>query len=298
MMKNLSHFIAFDAAARHLSFAQAARELGLAPSSVAKSIARLETRLAVKLFLRTTRTVRLTQDGLTLHQRCAQVLTEIQALDELANATSAHVQGALRLCAPMGYGSKIIIPAVGRLLARHSDLRIDLRLTDERVDIVSEGLDAAIRFGKLSDSNLISRHVESQPLLLCASPEYLQRHAVPRFPSDLDKHHFIAFRMPGSGRNRPIEFMVEGEPMKMSLEPRFQVNQGLALVDALLAHCGIAQLPWFMVETLLATGELVEILPGFRPAALDVTILTTGARAMAPRLRVLFDELKATRFHT
>lgn len=123
MIKNLSHFIAFDAVARHLSFAKAARELGLAPSSVAKSVAKLEARIALKLFNRTTRTVSLTQDGLILHQRCAQVLAEIQALDQLADSTSSHVQGVLRLSAPVGYGAKVIMPAVGRLLERHSELQ-------------------------------------------------------------------------------------------------------------------------------------------------------------------------------
>jgi DNA-binding transcriptional LysR family regulator len=293
MIKNLSHFIAFDAVARHLSFAKAARELGLAPSSVAKSISKLESRIAVKLFNRTTRSVRLTQEGLALHQQCAQVLADIQALDQLADATSSHVQGVLRVSAPIGYGSKVIMPVVSRLLERHSELRIDLRLSDDRVDIVSLGLDAAIRFGQLADSNLVSRPLERQPLMLCASSRYLQHHPLPDAPEDLDGHTIIGFRMPGSGRNRPLEFTVRGEVIKALIEPRLQVNQGAAMLDALLTDCGMGQLPLFMVQSLLATGELVELLPAYRPPTLDVTLLTPAGRPMQPRLEVFLDALKA-----
>lgn len=294
MIKNLSQFVAFDAVARHLSFAQASRELGLASSSVAKSVAKLEQRLDLKLFNRTTRTVRLTEQGQVLHQQCVQVLAQVQALDQLTETTSSVPQGVLRISAPQGYGAQVIVPILGRLLQSYTELRVDLRLTDERADLIGESLDCAVRFGQLADSALVSRLLQRQPLLLCATPEYLRHHPAPTQPDDLHMHQIIAFRMPGNGRDRPLEFKVDGQPVKIIAPPRFQVSQGSALVNALLTHCGIAQLPLFMVEHLLASGELVELLPALRPTALDVTLLTPGGRLASPRLKVFIDALKGT----
>lgn len=292
MIKNLSQYVAFDAVARHLSFARAARELGLAPSSVAKSVAKLEEKLNVKLFSRTTRAVHLTYDGQTLHLRCADVLAQVHALDELTDLTSTSVNGVLRISAPVGYGATVVMPVVARLLEQHVELRVDLRLSDERVDLVSEGLDGAIRFGQLADSSLICRELEQQSLLLCATPRYLQRSHSLMTLEDLQQHAVIAFRMPGNGRDRPLEFEVGAERVTVACEPRLQVNQGSALVDALLNHCGIAQLPEFMVKELIAKGELTELLPAVRPPALKVNFLTPGSRALTPRLSAFINALR------
>ena len=293
MIKNLSQIVAFDAVARHLSFARAARELGLAPSSIAKSVNRLESMLNVKLFTRTTRVVHLTHDGEVLHGRCADVLAQIDALSQLTEASSSSVQGVLRVSAPIGYGGKVIVPIIARLLKRHRQLRVDLRLTDERVDLAGDGLDAAIRFGKLPDSNLVARELQKQPLLLCASPRYLQDRVLPKEIDDLVSHEIVSFRMPDSGRDRPLEFRVGDEVTRFTYEPRLQVSQGSALVDALLNDSGVAQLPHFMVESLLAKGELIELLPSLRPDPMDVTLLTPHGRALVPRLKIFMDELRS-----
>ena len=293
MIKNLSQIVAFDAVARHLSFARAARELGLAPSSIAKSVNRLESTLNIKLFTRTTRSVHLTHDGEVLHRRCTDVLAQIDALSQLTDVSSSSVHGILRVSAPIGYGGKVIVPVVARLLKRHPMLRVDLRLTDERIDLAGEGLDAAIRFGKLPDSNLVARELQKQPLLLCASPRYLQRRALPKEIDDLNSHDIVAFRMPDSGRDRPLEFRIGGEATRFTYTPRLQVSQGSALVDALLNDCGIAQLPYFMVESLLDQGDLIELLPALRPEPMDVTLLTPHGRALAPRLKIFMDELRS-----
>jgi len=292
MVTNLSQFVAFAAVARHLSFAGAARELGLAPSSVAKSVARLESRMNLRLFVRTTRSVQLTADGEELYRRCSEVLAQVAALEESTDVGSAHPTGILRISAPIGYGGKVVVPVIGRLLERYPKLRADLRLTDERIDLATNGLDAAIRFGKLPDSGLIAREVDRQPLLLCASPRYLARRRPPKGPADIENHDVIAFRMPGSGRGRPLEFHLGGATTTVKFAPRLWLSHGESLVDAMLADCGLAQVPQFMVAEALAAGRLVEVLPTFRPAPLDVNLVTSGGRHLVPRVKVLLDELR------
>lgn len=292
MVSHLSQFVAFAAVARHLSFAGAARELGVAPSSVAKSVARLETRMNVRLFVRTTRSVQLTADGEELFRRCSDVLAQVAALEEITDVRSTHPAGVLRISAPVGYGGKVIVPVIGRLLERYPKLRADLRLSDDRVDLAKDGLDAAIRFGKLPDSGLIAREVDRQPLVMCASPRYLARHRAPKSPADIGEHDVIAFRMPGSGRDRPLEFRVGGAVTTVKFTPRLWLSHGESLVNAMLADCGLAQVPLFMAEEALAEGRLVEVLPACRPDPLEVNLVTSGGRQMLPRLKVFLDELR------
>jgi DNA-binding transcriptional LysR family regulator len=292
MITNLSQFVAFDAVARHLSFAQASRELGLAASSVAKSVARLENRMNVRLFVRTTRSVQLTADGEELFRRCSDVLAQVAELEESTDLRSGEPTGTLRISAPIGYGGKVIVPAVGHLLAMYPKLRADLRLTDERVDLAKDGLDAALRFGKLPDSAMIAREIDRQPLLLCASPRYLSRRGTPQHPEDIGEHDVIAFRMPGTGRDRPLEFRIGGKLTSMKSSPRLWLSHGESLVDAMLADCGLAQVPHFMAGEALRTGRLIELLPRCRPDPLSVNLVTSGGRALLPRVKVLLDELR------
>lgn len=292
MVANLGQFVAFSAVARHLSFARAARELGLAPSSVAKSVARLESRMNVRLFVRTTRSVQLTPDGEELFRRCIDVLEQVAELEASTDLRSSEPTGVLRISAPIGYGGKVVMPVIGRLLQRYPNLRADLRLADERVDLARDGLDGALRFGKLPDSGLIAREVDRQPLLLCASPRYLVGRRTPKSPTDIEDHDVIAFRMPGSGRDRPLAFLIDGVATTVRNAPRLWLSHGESLVDAMLADCGLAQVPRFMVEEALATGRLVELLPAFQPEPLEVNLVTAGGRTLLPRVKALLDELR------
>lgn len=172
-MKNLGQFLNFSVVARHGSFAQAARELGLAPSSVAKSVARLEKDLGARLFHRTTRALTLTEEGRTLYAKCELLVAQIDALDLTSLGGSDEPAGMLRIGAPIGYGVRIVLPLLARLRERHPALEFDLRLSDGRVSLLDEGFDAVIRFGELEDSSLIAHKIDEQPLVLCASPAYL-----------------------------------------------------------------------------------------------------------------------------
>lgn len=290
-MKNLSQFVNFSAVARHGSFAQAARELGLAPSSVAKSVARLEADLGARLFHRTTRSVTLTEEGRLLYEKASRLLEQIEALDLGSLRDDDEPAGILRLGAPVGYGAHVVLPVLARLRERYPSLDIDLRLSDERVNLIDEGLDAVIRFGELDDSTMIARRIDAQPLVLCASPRYLSRHAPIDAVKDLAHHALIAFRMPTTGRERPFEFIENGSKVVFPPDARITISHGEALVEAAVLGAGLAQVPAFFARPRLDEGSLIEVLPHCRPAPLIVNLVTPGSRKRPARLRALIDAI-------
>lgn len=290
-MKNLSQLLHFTSVVKHGSFALAARELSLAPSSVAKSVGRLEQSLDTRLFHRTTRSVHLTAEGQQLYAKCSRLLAEIEALELRDLGSKVEPTGALRIGAPIAYGTRVILPILTDLQRTHPALDIDLRLSDERVDLLADGLDAVIRFGKLDDSSMISRQIDSQELVLCASPAYLALHAPIRRVADLNCHLLVTFRLPTTGRDRPVELIEGGKKVTLSPSSQFHINHGDALAEAALLGAGLAQTPEFMVRQHLERGALVELLPQCRPTSLSVSLVLPGARTRPSRVQALIDAL-------
>lgn len=290
-MSGFIHYLAFAHAARHRSFAQAGRELGITASTVAKRIGGLEQTLGVRLFHRTTRQVTLTSDGEVLYARCEKLLADIDELENLASGAAGEARGELRINAPITYGKRVVVPVLARLLGQHPLLTVDLRLSDQLCDPVRDGLDAAIRIMPLADSRLAGKRIGWQRLALCASPDYLARNGVPGDPSKLSRHAFIVFRNPTSGRERPLQFALDGRVEDQHPRYRMQMDDGEAMVEAARHGSGLIQVPSYMVASELATGALVELLPSFRPPPLPVSVVWPGNRLMPPRLRALVDAL-------
>ena len=217
---------AFAEAARQRSFARAARELGLSPSAVAKSVLRLEQQLRLRLFQRTTRRVTLTQEGEEYYARCRRVLDELAELSLVAAEAVRAPAGTLRIDAPVTYGKKVIVPLAARLVARHPQLRLDLRLSDQFTDVIGSGVDAVVRVGAIADRRLVARRIGEQQLAVYGAPQYLKRRGTPRKPKDLRGHDCVVFQMPTSGRYRPWEFLVNRRPLVLHPAPRHVVNDG------------------------------------------------------------------------
>ncbi|GAP37794.1 LysR family transcriptional regulator [Piscinibacter sakaiensis] len=291
-MKGLQQFVAFAETARLGNFAAASRALGVAPSTLAKAVARLEGGLGVKLFHRTTRQVRLTPDGERLYQRCQRVLAEVEALQADAAGTSGIVSGLLKIDAPVVWGLRKLVPMLGRLTREHPGLQLDLRLNDGQADLVHDGIDLAVRIGRLQDSTLVARRIDWQEMVLCASPGYLEEHGAPRRLDELQQHVALAFRLPSSGRNRPWQFARRGgETVEIHPASRVRINDGQGLVVALCHGMGIGQVPAYMVADELADGRLVELLPSLRPPALPISVVYPSARLVPARVRVALDWL-------
>jgi DNA-binding transcriptional LysR family regulator len=294
-MNGLQQFLAFAQTARCGSFAAAARDLGQAPSTLAKSVARLEAQLGVKLFHRTTRQVSLTPDGERLFRRCERVLAEVEALQAEAAGTRAAPSGTIRIDAPIAYGRRILMPLLAQLLHLHPQLALDVRLQDAYADLVRDGLDLAIRIGALQDSRLVARRIDWQQLVLVASPSYLQVCGTPQGIADLAAHAAVVFRMPSSGRLRPWQLRESRRVVELHPAQRVQVNDGDGMVAAARQGLGLMQIPDYMVEDELADGSLVEVLAARRPPPMPISAVLPSARMVPPRVRLLLDALQGLR---
>ncbi|MGV3494267.1 MAG: LysR family transcriptional regulator [Ramlibacter sp.] len=294
-MQSLQQLAAFAETARHGSFAAAARESGSAPSTLAKAVARLEGALGVKLFHRTTRQVSLTPDGERLFLRCQRLLAEVEELQAEASGVREAPSGTLRIDVPIVLGRRMILPLLARMSRQHPALALDVRLHDAYVDLVKEGIDAAVRVGPLRDSSLVARRFGTQAMALVASPAYLQARGTPKRLDQLAAHDALLFRMPSTGKDRPWQFRQRGKPVELHPASRVRLNDGEALVEAAKLGLGLAQLPDYFVADEIARGELVEVLPAARPAALPVSIVYPGARLVPLRVRLLLQELEALR---
>ncbi|MFT3858633.1 MAG: LysR family transcriptional regulator [Aquabacterium sp.] len=297
MGKGLQQFIAFAQTARRQSFAAAARDLGTSPSAVAKSVARLEERLGVKLFHRTTRKVSLTPDGERLYDRCERLLAEVEDLEADAAGVRASPAGTLRIDVPVTYGRRFVVPVLTRLAMAHPGLQLDIRLQDGFADIVKEGLDMAVRVGKLQDSSLVARRIDVQQLIFVASPAYLKAHGVPATAEALSGHVAVCFRQPSSGRIRPWQVRAGRRTIELRPGCRVQISDGDGMVAAAIEGMGIAQVPDYMAEEALARGLLVELLPGLRPAPMDIHVVVPTARLMPARVRLALKALEGIQAH-
>jgi len=290
-MASLELIVSFASAARHSSFASAARELGLSPSAVAKNIARLEEQMGVRLFHRTTRQVSLSPDGEELFERCRRILEEVEAFESAAAGARSGLRGTLRVDMPTVYGRSVVLPALARLKRLHPELRIDARFSDLRVDIIQEGLDAAVRIGPLTDSRLVGRKFDEQVLWICGSKDYLDEHGVPESPEDLQAHVCLLYRLPSNGRDRPWQFRFGQRDEALMMESGMRLGDGEALVLAAIAGLGLIQVPSYLAELAVREGKLVEILRDYRPSPMPISLVYPSHRHIPPRVRALADAL-------
>lgn len=294
-MHGLQQFLAFAQTARRGSFAAAARDLGGSPSTLAKSVARLEATLGVKLFHRTTRQVSLTADGERLFHRCERVLAEFEDLQADAAGARAGPTGTLRLSVPIYYGRCIVMPLLAVLRRQHPGLALDVRLQDSFADLVRDGLDLAVRIGELSDSTLVARRIDWQQLVLVASPSYLKAHGTPRRLEDLGSHQAVTFRLPSTGRTRPWQLRQGRRTVELHPAQSVQVNDTEALAAAALLGLGLTQLPDNVVQDALARRSLVAVLPEHQPAPMPISAVVPSGRLVPPRVRVLLEALETLR---
>jgi LysR family transcriptional regulator for bpeEF and oprC len=294
-MQGLQQFLAFAQTARRGSFAAAARDLAVSPSTLAKSVARLETTLGVKLFHRTTRQVSLTADGERLFHRCERVLAEFEDLRADAAGTRAAPSGTLRVDLPIYYGRRFVMPVLARLQREHPAMTLEVRLQDGYGDLVRDGIDLAVRMGELRDSSLVARRIDWQHIVMVASPAYLKAQGTPRKLEDLAGHRAVAFRVPSTGRSRPWQLRQGRRTVEMHPTHSVQLSDTETLGSAALLGMGIAQLPDYTVQDDVARGKLVLLLPAHQPAPMPISAVVPSGRLVPPRVRVLLEALESLR---
>ena len=272
-------------------FSAAAARLGLSKSTVSKRLGKLERRLGARLLNRTTRRLSLTEEGAAYYARCQRILAEIEAAEAAVARLHGEPRGTLRVNAPMSFGLLHLSPAIPDFLARYPELRIDLTLADQFVDLVNEGYDMALRIARLPDSTLIARKLAPSRVVLCAAPAYLDRHGRPRVPTDLAAHTCLVY----SNLARPDEWRLIGPdgPVSVRVSGNYRANNGDVLRQALRAGGGIGLMPTFLVGRDLRDGTLEVVLPGAVPQAQSLyAVYPPGGRPPA-KLRAFIDFLAA-----
>ncbi|MCY1082509.1 LysR family transcriptional regulator [Archangium lansingense] len=282
-MKSLANIEAFVRAVEQGDFTRAARTLGLTPSAVSRRVARLEEELGLALFRRTTRALRLTDDGRAFYDRCRRVLSELEEAQEAMTRVRAKPTGRLRVDAPQVLGQLILVPALPRFFKQYPGIQLELTLRDYLVDPVVEGVDVLLRIGTLRDSGMMARKLGVTRMVACASPGYLRHHGRPRTPEDLSTHHCLGFLResgPVPWRMSTGEYEVTGP---------FHVNQGASLRDAAVAGLGICWLFDFMVAEELASGKVVPVLEEYACDERPIHALYSENRHLLPKVRVFLD---------
>lgn len=291
-MDRIDLFRTFTRVVECASFTRAADTLGLPRSSVSAAVIDLEARVGARLLHRTTRKVSPTQDGAAFYERCLRLIADVEETEGLFRQTSVGPSGSLRIDVPGRIGRLIIAPALPEFLARHPQLDIELRVTDRAVNLVEESVDCVLRVGPLSDSGLIARKIGDLPLINVASPGYLARHGTPGTPGDLGGHLAVNYASPSKGRVEDWEWVEDSEVRILPMRARVTVNSAEAYIACCLADLGLIQIPAYDVKRHLAAGELVEVMPGHRAAAMPMTLLYPHRQHLSRRLQAFADWLE------
>ncbi|WP_299493911.1 LysR family transcriptional regulator [uncultured Shewanella sp.] len=243
------------------SFSKAAERLGSSKSAVSKRITQLEASLGIRLLHRTTRRLSLTQAGQTYYDSVSEALALANDARDALTQQQIQPKGHLRINAPMAFGRLHLATLIPQFLKAHPLISIEMIMDDKVLDMVEYQFDVAIRIGKLPDSNLIARKIASCHSVLCASPDYLKQHGVPDTPKALLQHNclFYSYFQAGS------EWKFKGKTGTTSIQPKgnYRVNNSKALYSALLAGLGICQMPLFIVNEALKTGQLIPLLTDY-----------------------------------
>jgi DNA-binding transcriptional LysR family regulator len=266
------------------SFTEAARRLGCSKASVSKQIARLEQHLGAQLLRRTTRRMSVTEAGEAFYAHCARIAEEAEAASHMVGRLQNAPRGMLRVAAPSSFGQLHVARLVAGFLTRFPEVNIDLRLSDQMVDLVQEGLDVAIRIGALQDSTLIARRLAPCRLVLAASPGYLARKGVPRRPNDLRGHDCIVY----FGSHDVWNF-TRGRSVRV--EGRLGVNNGDGVREAALAGAGICYLPTFLLGDDIREGRLVAVLTEHVESRLAFHAVYPPTRHLTRKVRSFVDFL-------
>ncbi|MFY3386809.1 LysR substrate-binding domain-containing protein [Paracidovorax sp. MALMAid1276] len=299
MTERLQGIDAFVAAVEGGSFAQAAMRLGRTRSAVGKSIARLEQRLAVRLFHRTTRSQSLTDDGQAYYERCRRAMDELDAADAAVEAGRHAPTGTLRMSMPALFGRMCIAPLLLELARDNDGLRLDLQFSDRRVDLIEERMDLAIRSGALPDSSSLSaRLLGHQWMGLYAAPHYLARHGRPAHWQALvetaGSHRFACY---GRDELRPPSWpyhdAATGELREFAVPPRVRCDSLEVLAASAEAGLGITRIPQWLAAPAVASGTLVPLFDEARPFGYALHAVWPSARALPRRTRAVIDTLAA-----
>lgn len=286
----LNHMRSFVRVAERGSLSAVARELGVGQSTISRHVRELEEAVGVPLLSRTTRRVTLTEEGSRYYANSVQILRLVEQAGDEAQGTRGAPAGTIRISCTAAFGVLHVSRLMFAFQDRYPDIGVDLSLTDERVDLVREGVDIALRLGPLTDSSMKLRALGQSRRLLVAAPDYLAARGMPTDPRELSGHEGI--RMSNvAGSDTLVLQGLGGERRAVPFGGRFRIDHGLAAREALVAGRGIAPAHRWLVDDLLATGRLEAILPDYSLPSVTLSMLIVPERAGIARVRLLIDFL-------
>jgi len=278
------------------SLSGAGRQSGLSPASVSRQITALEDDLGVRLLNRTSRRLSLTEAGQVYLKHAERLLQDIDELRDAVSQMAVKPRGTLRIQSRISLGTQHVAPLIPTFLALYPDLKIDLWLTDNDLDLTEHGIDLAIRTGNLSDSTLIGRRLASSPRVICASPEYWAEHGKPATPEALMDHNCLTYRFEFGTAAALWQFRIDtGQSINIQVAGNFQTNNGEALRVATLSGLGVAMLPAWSVKDHLKAGSLERVLSDYETTVSDLDFgiyaVYLSRRNLSAKTRLFVDHL-------
>ncbi len=280
----------FCKAAELESFTSAAEAMGVTPAAVSRSVRRIEERLGVRLFARTTRQIRLTSGGRLYYEKCREALAQI---DEAESAISNHQEspaGIVRISVPTTYGHHRVLPLLPKFRALYPKITVEINISNRNIDFVEEGYDLAIRLGVPEDSRLVARKLEDATLGVFATPEYLKKRGTPKNLADLSQHECIQFVLPSTGKAMPWIFIDNGNQVDYAFDSHVRCSEDvLGCVTYARAGGGVFQIYHFITKESIKSGELVEVLLPFSGRSRVFSILYPQNRHQSTKVRAFVD---------
>ncbi len=293
-MDRFQEMQAFVRIAERQSFTQASEDLRIPRATVTNLIKRVEQRIGTRLLERTTRTVRLTQDGEAYYRRCVRLLADVEEAEGLFRDTAP--KGLLRVNLQGTLARHFVVPALPDFLARHPELTLHIGEDDRLIDLVREGVDCVLRAGTLQDSSMVGRRIALLPQVTVASPGYLARHGEPADPAALaapgSTHRAVDYLSSATGKPVPLEFTVDGRVSTLQLPATVSVTGTDLYTGSAVAGLGLVQVPRYRVAAELADGRLQVVLDGFAPPPMPVSVLYSQHRQLSARVRVFTQWLR------
>lgn len=275
----------FVAVVEQGGFTAAAKRLGISTAQVSRQVSALEARLATKLLYRTTRRVTVTELGQIYYRMCRQALDGLQEAELAITRQQQIPRGKLRMTAPVAFGEKRLAPLINDFALQYPELEVELFLTNQKLDLVAEGYDLAVRLGRLQDSSLMARRLAPRTLYVCGARSYLSVYGEPHSLSELDRHNCLR------GTLDYWRFQENGRPREIRVKGRLHCNNGWVLLDAALKGMGLVQLPDFYVLPYLRSGELIPVLESFRRTDEGIWAVYPQNRHLSPKVKLLLDYL-------
>lgn len=274
------------------SFTAAANMIGITPAAVSRSIARIEARLGVRLFVRSTRHLRITSFGQVYYEQCRQALNQLNDAELTIKNAQGSLHGLIRVSAPTPFTHFRLIPFLLFFQEKFPNIHIDIHSSNRNIIFSEDNFDIAIRGQEPKDSNLIARKLEDSALIVVATPNYLRNMGVPVILDDLKKHNCIEFELPSTGRKVLWHFCEKGKPIELEIKGNFTVlDDFLATNELVKNHAGLMQVYRFSVEKELKSGELIEVLKDFNGATRPFFLLYPHAKYLPLCVRLFIDNL-------